>query len=90
MGYVEYCPTVHLRNIKTGEIIRVNAMEYATDLGSGRFKGFRIVSEQSAGLAAPIQVKDEAPKEEAKKEEVAPVAEAPVEPAPVQGKRGKK
>ena len=40
-------PTVKIRNEKTGETRKINAVDYATDLGRSRYAGWRLVSEQS-------------------------------------------
>lgn len=41
-------PTVKLRRKADGKIIKVNAIDYATDLGKENFKGYELVGERGA------------------------------------------
>jgi hypothetical protein len=46
-------PTVKLRNKKTGELRKVNAIDYAMDLGKDKYAGWELIGEQRGDPVAP-------------------------------------
>lgn len=42
-------PTVKIRNLKTGKIRKINAIDWATDLGQGFYSGWERISEPTKG-----------------------------------------
>jgi hypothetical protein len=49
-------PTVTLKNNTTGKIMRVNQIDYATDLGKDKFKGWSILTEKRGDTPTETKV----------------------------------